>query len=140
MHNAYSVLVVEDEPSVLKALRRKLSQAGHLVTTATSCHAARGAAGPFEFAILDLELPDGSGVELAEDLLGSGRVGSVVFYSGAADPRLIGRALRLGAIVNKSQSLDDLLAVAYQAVASSAVSGLADSGRMRAALQSEHGG
>ena len=38
---AYNVLVVEDDPGVLKALRRKLTQAGHALSTATNCEAGR---------------------------------------------------------------------------------------------------
>jgi DNA-binding response OmpR family regulator len=133
---AYNVLVVEDEPSVLKALRRKLSQAGHAVTSATLCDTARCLPGVFDLAILDLELPDGSGIDLAEDLLARARVTHVVFYSGTADPLLLARAVRLGFIVNKSQSLDELLNTAYQALSPPPVSELHESARWRAAQRS----
>ena len=133
---AYNVLVVEDEPNVLKALRRKLSQAGHAVTSATTCESARRSSGSFELGILDLELPDGSGVDVAEALLAEGRVTNVVFYSGAADPRLLARAVRLGLIVNKNQSLDELLQSAYQAASPPPVSELQETRGARATSRS----
>jgi DNA-binding NarL/FixJ family response regulator len=91
--------------------------------------------GSFDFAILDLELPDGSGIDLAAHLLAQSRVTSVVFYSGAADPLLLARAVRLGVIVNKSQSLDDLLQIAHETVAPAPVSELHESARFRAAAR-----
>jgi CheY-like chemotaxis protein len=130
---AYNVLVVEDEPSVLKALRRALSQGGHVVTSASHCDAARRFTGPFDLAILDLELPDGSGADLAEYLLATARVTNIVFYSGAADPTLLTRAVRLGLIVNKSQSLDQLLRIAYQVASPPPVSERHETGRWRVA-------
>lgn len=134
---AYNVLLVEDEPNVLKALRRKLMQAGHVVTSASTCEGARRLTGTFDLAILDLELPDGSGVELAEDLLAQSRVSTVVFYSGAADPLLLARAVRLGLIVNKNQALDEVLQAAFQMAEPAPISELKDSsGRWRAAPRS----
>lgn len=128
-----NVLVVEDDPSVSKALRRKLSQAGHSVESRNLCDAARQVGGAFEFAILDLELPDGSGIDLAEELLGRGVVHNVVFYTGAADPRLLERAARLGLVVSKNQSVDEMLQAAYQSVSPPPVSELHETGRFRVA-------
>lgn len=129
---AYNVLVVEDDPGVLKALRRKLTQAGHAIATATNCEAARSLTGPFELAILDLELPDGSGVELAEELLARSEVGQVVFYTGAADRLLLARAERLGLLVNKNQSVEGMLQIACQAL-NPPVSERHETGRFRLA-------
>jgi len=129
---AYNVLVVEDDPGVLKALRRKLTQSGHTIATATNCEAARALRGPFDLAILDLELPDGSGVELAEELLARSQAGQVVFYTGAADRLLLARAERLGVLVNKNQSVEGMLQIAYQAL-NPPVSERHETGRWRVA-------
>jgi len=129
---AYNVLVVEDDPGVLKALRRKLTQAGHAVSTATNCEAGRALTAQFDLAILDLELPDGSGVELAEELLARSQAVQVVFYTGAADRLLLARAGRLGLIVNKNQSVEDMLQIAYQAL-NPPVSERHETGRWRVA-------
>jgi DNA-binding response OmpR family regulator len=126
------LLVVEDDPGVSKALRRKLSQAGHSVESRSHCDSARRVVGTFDFAILDLELPDGNGIDLAEELLTRGVVESAVFYTGAADPVLLGRAAQLGLVVSKNQSVDDLLLCAYQAVAPPPVSELHETVRRRA--------
>lgn len=126
-----NVLVVEDDPVVSKALRRKLSQAGHAVDSRSLCESARESAGPFDFAILDLELPDGNGSDLAEELLARGVVHNVVFYTGAADPALLKRAARLGLVVSKNQSVDEMLQIAYQTVSPPPVSELHETGRFR---------
>jgi FixJ family two-component response regulator len=60
-------------------------------------------------AVLDLELPDGTGVDVAGELLGQGATGGVVFFSGAADPLLLGRASRLGTVVAKGDNLTALI-------------------------------
>jgi DNA-binding response OmpR family regulator len=130
---ACNVLVVEDDPAVLKALRRKLRQAGHTAECVTHCEAARKLTGVFDFAILDLELPDGNGVTLAEDLFARARVSNVVFYTGAADPKLLARANELGIVVNKSQNLDEFLQNVYQALSPPPVSELHETGRWRVA-------
>jgi CheY-like chemotaxis protein len=126
-----NVLVVEDDPSVSKALCRKLSQAGHAVASRNLCELARRIAGTFDFAILDLELPDGNGIDLADELLARSVVQNVVFYTGAADPALLARAARVGLVVSKNQSVDELLQSAYQAVAPPPVSELHQTGRFR---------
>ena len=57
------VLVVDDEPQILRALRTSLRGAGYEVETAETAEAALAAAAmrPPEAVILDLVLPDGSG-------------------------------------------------------------------------------
>jgi two-component system, OmpR family, KDP operon response regulator KdpE len=64
------VLVVDDEPQFLRALRTNLRGAGYDVTTATTAAEALGAAGlrPPEAIILDLLLPDGRGTEVCTEL------------------------------------------------------------------------
>ncbi len=104
------VLVVEDDPALRRAIARALRTAGHHVVVAERCGRARSLRCDFDVAVLDLELPDGTGVDVAGELLGLGRTARVVFFSGAADPLLLGRASRLGAVVRKGTNLDGLLA------------------------------
>lgn len=104
------VLVVEDDPALRRAIARALRTAGHHVVVAERCGRARSLSCAFDVAVLDLELPDGTGVDVAGELLGLGRAGGVVFFSAAADPLLLGRASRLGAVVRKGASLEGLLA------------------------------
>ena len=60
------VLVVDDEPQFLRALRTNLRGAGYVVTTATNAEEALAAAGlnPPQAVILDLLLPDGRGTDV----------------------------------------------------------------------------
>ncbi len=64
------VLVVDDEPQILRALRTSLRGAGYEVETAeTAAGGARAlAANPPDAVVLDLVLPDGSGTDVCREL------------------------------------------------------------------------
>jgi two-component system, OmpR family, KDP operon response regulator KdpE len=64
------VLVVDDEPQILRALETTLRGAGYDVETAATAQEAltKAAARPPEAVVLDLVLPDGSGVEVCREL------------------------------------------------------------------------
>jgi two-component system KDP operon response regulator KdpE len=64
------VLVVDDEPQILRALQLKLSGAGYSVDTAASASEAlaNAAMRPPDAVILDLLLPDGSGTDVCVEL------------------------------------------------------------------------
>jgi two-component system, OmpR family, KDP operon response regulator KdpE len=64
------VLVVDDEPQILRALRTSLRGAGYEVETAETAAQALAllAASPPDAVILDLVLPDGSGIEICREL------------------------------------------------------------------------
>jgi len=70
MSEAARVLVVDDERQILRALKVILREAGYDVVEATTIEEAldRAAVRPPDAAIIDLMLPDGSGVELARRL------------------------------------------------------------------------
>ena len=103
------VLVLEDDPMVRRGLSRALRVAGHDVVAVERCSGVRALEHGFDVAILDLELPDGSGVEVACELLAVGATQGVVFFSGAYDPVLLRRAELFGAVVAKSENLEPLL-------------------------------
>jgi two-component system KDP operon response regulator KdpE len=65
-----AVLVVDDDPSLLKVLKITLQANGHAVTTATDGQSALLAATqhPFSLMILDLGLPDIDGITVIEQL------------------------------------------------------------------------
>ncbi len=105
------LLVVEDDVTVARALFRTLARHGFAVDVARSCSAARTLTQFFDFAILDLDLPDGNGVDLARELIASSRVPSVVFFSGSRDAALLARARRVGAVVMKSSGTNEILAL-----------------------------
>lgn len=108
--SAQRLLVVEDDVTVARALSRTLARRGFSVAIARTCAAARLLTQPFDFAVLDLDLPDGNGVDLARELLDSGRVPGVLFFTGSTDPALVARAKRLGSVVMKSSGTSPILA------------------------------
>jgi two-component system catabolic regulation response regulator CreB len=59
-----AVLVVEDEPGVADAVAWALRRDGLAVTVCATLAAARAAGTGFDLAVLDLGLPDGSGLDL----------------------------------------------------------------------------
>jgi two-component system KDP operon response regulator KdpE len=111
--NGARVLVVDDEPQILRALETTLRVEGYEVeTAATAADAlARAAMRPPEAIILDLILPDGSGTEVCRELRGWTKV-PIVILSAVGDEREKVAALDAGAddYVTKPFSGDELLA------------------------------
>ena len=64
------VLVVDDEPQILRALQTNLRGAGYEVATASTAQEALSTAAmrPPDAVILDLALPDGSGTDVCREL------------------------------------------------------------------------
>jgi DNA-binding response OmpR family regulator len=111
---AQRLLIVEDEVMVARALSRTLARRGFSVAIARSCTAARTLAQTFDFAILDLDLPDGNGVDLARFLLEGKKVSSVMFFTGSRDPALLARARALGSVLMKTSGAAEVLSLVEQ--------------------------
>jgi len=107
------VLVVDDEPQILRALQLKLGGAGYAVETAASAGEAlmKAAMRPPEAIILDLLLPDRNGSEVCRELRAWSRV-PIVVLSAVGDEAEKIAALDAGAddYVTKPFSGDELLA------------------------------
>ena len=107
------ILVVDDEPQILRALTTTLRGAGYHVERAeTAAEAlAEAAARPPDAIILDLVLPDGSGVYVARDIRGWSSV-PIVILSAVGEEREKIAALDAGAddYVTKPVGIDELLA------------------------------
>jgi len=80
-----------------------------MVSLAQSCRAGRAAGAGFHVAILDLDLPDGSGADLAAELLRLGAVRSLVFYTGSLDAVERDRAQRFGSVIDKGRDLAEVV-------------------------------
>lgn len=106
------VLLVEDAPVVLRALDRFFQHKGHQVVGVSTVSAALEAGSGFDAAVLDVDLPDGSGLELAQELIARRNVLAVVFYSGASGEDIPLRATEIGPFVHKTESIYEL----YQTV------------------------
>jgi DNA-binding NtrC family response regulator len=106
------VLLVEDEPSTLFAFSRFMGKAGYSVTEATSLTSAREtvASGRFDVVILDLNLPDGNGIDWIPEIKEEYPATAIVVITGSADVPLAVEAMRRGAdnFLTKPVSLVDL--------------------------------
>jgi len=131
MQSLPRLLVVEDDVTVARALSRTLARAGFSVATARSCGAARALPQSFDFAILDLDLPDGNGVDLARALMSGGKVPSVLFFTSCTDSALLARARCMGSVVMKPLGTSPILAWLAAATADVPQSGTARSSRAR---------
>jgi len=107
------VLVVDDEPQILRALQTNLRGAGYDVATAATARDALAAAAmrPPDAVILDLVLPDGSGVDVARELR-SWSAAPILVLSVVGDESEKVAALDAGAddYVQKPFGIDELLA------------------------------
>jgi two-component system, OmpR family, KDP operon response regulator KdpE len=107
------VLVVDDEPQILRALGTTLRGAGYTVDTAATAEAALAAAAahPPAAVILDLVLPDGNGTDVCRELR-TWSDAPVIVLSAVGEEREKIAALDAGAddYVTKPFSVDELLA------------------------------
>jgi two-component system, OmpR family, KDP operon response regulator KdpE len=107
------ILVVDDEPQILRALQMKLRAAGYVVDTAATAQEALMKAGmrPPEAVVLDLLLPDGSGTDVCRELR-SWSSAPILVLSAVGEEKEKIEALDAGAddYVTKPFSGDELLA------------------------------
>ena len=107
------VLVVDDEPQILRALQMKLRGAGYTVETAETAEEAlmKAAMRPPEAVILDVLLPDGRGTDVCREIRGWSTV-PILVLSAVGEEREKIEALDAGAddYVTKPFSGDELLA------------------------------
>ena len=98
MANAYTVLVVDDEPPIRRFLRTSLTAAGHRVTTAEDAAGALAALDGEkpDVIILDLGLPDKSGLDVIAEIRQRSPV-PIIVLSARDDERSKVEALDLGA-------------------------------------------
>lgn len=94
------LLFVDDDAMILDLLSEGLRQAGYAVTTATDVQTALSCAGtaPFDLAILDVRLPDVSGIELAAFLRNQWGIPSM-FLSANDEQSTVDMAIREGGMV-----------------------------------------
>jgi two-component system KDP operon response regulator KdpE len=107
------ILVVDDEQQILRALRASLRGAGYEVETAETAEAALASAAlrPPDAVILDLMLPDGTGVEVCRELRSWSSTPVIVLSAIGEESEKVA-ALDAGAddYVTKPVGIDELLA------------------------------
>ena len=93
------LLMVEDDPNVARTLAQRLGSSGFAVTHAASVAAARRAlaAQRFDLALLDVGLPDGSGLDVARSLREHSPATALVFLTAHGEPEQRIEGLELGA-------------------------------------------
>lgn len=93
------LLVVDDEPKIAQALKAYFQDKGFHVTTASSAHEVFEYIHqtPAEVVLLDLKLPDGSGLDILATLKTQYPQLRVIVISGLSDPFTIHEAIQRGA-------------------------------------------
>ena len=113
MSHGPQILVVDDEPHIVRGLRVVLRREGYEVEAAESKSEALDAVAvrPPDAMVLDLVLPDGSGVEVCTEVRSWSRL-PILVLSALGDEREKVRALDAGAddYVTKPFGTDELLA------------------------------
>ena len=111
--NSAHVLVVDDEKLIRVWLEAQLEEAGYQVTLAEDAESARRSFldNPPDAALLDLRLPDGSGLDLLKELMEVDPNAVAVILTAHGDIETAVEAVKLGAyqFLEKPPKLDDLL-------------------------------
>ena len=106
------ILIIDDEENIRRSLKSALERRSHdIVTAATIDEGRRFSRAGFDLVILDVMLPDGSGIDLLTELLAADPQQPVIIISGHADIDIAVQAIRTGAydFLEKPLSLDKLL-------------------------------
>ena len=106
-----SVLVLEDDPATANALRALLRLSGFDAHLTSTVRDAMQALGNQPFAILDLMLPDGSGLDVLAAIQAEHPRTRALVATASLDPRMEHEARRLGAelVLTKPIRLTELL-------------------------------
>jgi two-component system KDP operon response regulator KdpE len=107
------ILVVDDDGAILRAVRRALEGRDYSVCTAESCATAIESIRTFrpDVILLDLVLPDGTGVDVCNELR-PGNAVPIIVHSAVGDDQRKVEALDAGAddYLTKPFSIDELMA------------------------------
>ena len=108
------VLIVDDEVFLADLVASALRYAGFAATTAADCAAAEAAVGRDDpdLVVLDVMLPDGSGIELCQRLRRAGATAPVIFLTArqAVQDKVAGLTVGGDDYLTKPFSLDELIA------------------------------
>ena len=114
------ILVVDDEIGIRQGCQRALTPRGYSVDTVSDLTTARRALDgqPFELFLLDVMLPDGSGLDLIEDILGQDSYAICIVMTGFGTVEMAVEAIRRGAydFLSKPFTSDELVLAVEQGV------------------------
>src|SRR5689334_11286124 len=115
-----TILIIDDETALVRSLSFALRNEGFTVEGAPSAAEGRLAAERLQpsLVLLDLRLPDGTGIEVLEHLRATSPGLPVVMISAHGDARTAVRAVKMGAFdyLTKPFELDDLLLTIRSAI------------------------
>ena len=107
-----NVLTIDDDPKICLFFSKLLEKMGHHFATASSINEGRALfdSQKFDLVLLDLELPDGNGLELLPDLVNAPYKPEVIIITGTGDARGAELAFKYGAwdYVQKPFLLDEV--------------------------------
>ncbi len=107
------IYLIDDDESMRTSLRRMLKDVGYIVEDFSSAATFLECSLPVAPAVilLDMQMPDMTGLDLQEKLLQLGRKTPIVFVSGQSHPHQIVKGLKQGAVdfLFKPFNLEDLL-------------------------------
>ena len=119
-----SLLIVDDEPAIVASLTGALGREGYQADgVATLAEARARLAEAYDVVLLDVRLPDGSGLDLLTEIVAATPHTVVVMMSGHATVDLAVQATRIGAFdfLEKPISLERLLVLLRNASAAAAL-------------------
>jgi FixJ family two-component response regulator len=115
-----TIFVVDDDESVRRALKRLMKSAGFKVDTFGSAREFLDTGGTNRpgIMVVDVRMPEMTGLELQKQLAASGAKIPVIFISAHEDSRAVEMALGAGAVEFLYKPFDDqdLLAAIYRAL------------------------
>jgi FixJ family two-component response regulator len=107
------IYLIDDDESIRTSLSRMLKDVGYTVEDYSSALTFLGHSVPIAPAVilLDMQMPDMTGLDLQEKLVQLGRKAPIVFVSGQSHPHQIVKSLKRGAVdfLFKPFNLEDLL-------------------------------
>ena len=118
--SAGHIYLIDDDESMRTSLTRMLREVGYMVEDHSSALTFLEKSIPVSPAVilLDMQMPDMTGLDLQEKLLQLGRKTPIVFVSGQSHPHQIVRGLKKGALdfLFKPFNLEDLLKAVAEAI------------------------
>ncbi len=105
---ALAILFVDDSALARVAVKRRLVALGfEVVTLASAAEAARVDSADFAAALLDIELGDGFGPDLAARLRAGAPGLPIAFFTAGGPAEMLDAAARIGPVFSKATDLDD---------------------------------
>ena len=115
-----SVLIVDDEQSMVEFLRLLFEEEGYLVTTADSVTSARESIADrvFDLVLCDILMPDGNGLDLLKQIKERSPRTAVIMMTAYASSKSAIEAMKLGAYnyISKPFDVDELKVLANGAL------------------------